>query len=738
MTEEESKGSFECGKELMKLLCRENTKVVITFADGLNTNGEEFLQGCAVCDKDIVISGGTAGDNGELKRTFVFDKNEILDHGAVGVALDSTELHIATHYDFDWMPIGKKMTVTKSEGNRIYELDGEPVVDVYGKYLGEDVAKLLPKIGIEIPLIFEKDGVTIGRAVLAKHEDGSLTFAGNVEEGTEARFGIGNFEMIMRNNGLHIQKLIQTLEHKPEAIFIYSCMARRRFLDIAAKKEFESVAKVATVSGFFTYGEFYHYHQHNQFLNETMTFLALSESDENVDEEMINRLVQEGQDYKVNTIHAVTYLANTVAKELSDLNSKLEEKVAQSVEYIHRQAYFDHLTMLPNRVSLINDIKTEAGKAVFLINIDDFATINDFYGHVVGDTVLLQVAAILKQQCETASKLYKLPVDEFAIISQCDADDMEGIEEKIKRIITVIEKHSFNVANYKIHINVTVAVAAIQKAGSGLRNADMALKLAKRTNQKYVIFNEDLQLSERIEENMKVVRLIRDAIKNDSVTPFFQPIIDLKTGEVAKYEALVRIVDESGKVYPPFYFLEASQKLKFYPQIMRSMVEKVFSICSKKGVKFSVNVSYDDILDEDFNKFLFDQIKRYDVAEKVTVEILETQSVEYKKSLLDFVERVYEIGSNIAIDDFGSGYANFEHITNIRCDFLKIDGSLIRNLDSDDNAKLIVETIITFAKKLGKKTVAEFVHSKEIHDIAKELGVDYVQGYYLGKPAPFE
>ena len=131
-------------------------------------------------------------------------------------------------------------------------------------------------------------------------------------------------------------------------------------------------------------------------------------------------------------------------------------------------------------------------------------------------------------------------------------------------------------------------------------------------------------------------------------------------------------------------------------------------------------------------------IRTYDVGALLTVEILETQSIDYETNVRTFVKKIHEVGAKIAIDDFGSGYANFKHITNIECDYLKIDGSLIKDLDHDRDARLIVETIIVFAKKLGKQTVAEFVHSEKIYEIVKELGIDYAQGYYLGKPELLE
>ncbi len=727
----ECEDSYTSGYKLMQALHEEDLQAVIAFSDGICTNGEEFLGGCSDFDKNVLISGGMAADGGKLVETFVFDKHTLSNHGAVGAALISKDLYVANHYSFDWLPVGKKMTVTKSIKNRVYEVDGERAVDIYAKYLGHDIAKRLPKIGIELPFIFEKNGIVVGRAVLAKHGDGSLTFAGNIDEGTTVRFGVGNVEMIISNSSYHVQKLLIDLHHQPEAIFIYSCMARRRFLAEALVSEIQSLSKLGKTAGFFTYGEFFHSQGRNELLNETMTILALSENKKDVSIE--SESVEIEEQYEFSTEHALAYLANKISDELSELNQHLEEKIAQNARFIYKQAYYDRLTQLPNRLSLINDIKERVDETIFLVNVDDFSSINDFYGHIVGDTVLQKVAEILKKGCKKENKIYKLPSDEFVIISPLE-NRYTVIEKLIHKVIDLIEEQEFIVDGLRIHISVTIGASYINEAGTGLRNADMALKQAKRTNKKFLIFKEDLKLAKQYEENIQKVHLIKNALHNDGIVPYFQPIIDIKTQKVHKYEALVRIITQDGEVISPANFLEASQKLKFYEEIMKRMIKKSFEYAKAKGVNFSINLSYDDITDDEFKAYLFGMIKDYDVASLLTIEILETQAIDYETNVQSFVEEIYNLGAKVAIDDFGSGYANFKHITKIKCDYLKIDGSLIRDIDTHVESRLIVETIIVFAKKLGKKTVAEFVHSQKVFDMVKELGIDYAQGFFLGKP----
>ncbi|HIP19491.1 MAG TPA: EAL domain-containing protein [Sulfurimonas sp.] len=726
--------SYETGVRIAQKLVSKDTKLIISFTDGINTNGEEYAKGISKVAKDVILSGGLAGDNGELFKTYVFTRDAISSNGAVGVSLSSDSLHITTNYLFDWLPIGKQLRVTKSINNRVYEIDGMSAVDVYAKYMGHQLALNLPQLGIEFPLIFEIDGVLVGRAVLLKHDDGSLTFAGNIKEGTKIRFGVGHIEDILHNGSYKTRKILDQIVYKPEAVFVYSCMARRHFMKEHMYYELEILSNIGEISGFFTYGEFYHENQSNQLLNETMTMLILSEeksavSLSNYKENFPQRA------FNVDAHHVIANLANTVSKELEELNDGLKTRIQESANYIYKQAYYDTLTGLPNRLSLIKKLNNSLGKMIILINIDDFTMINDFYGHDVGDQVLKKLAFTLEMLTkEEDAKLFKLPSDEFAIIVNVGSN-VGSIHEKIRYYIDIIEVEKFLVTNgHFAHVSVTVSAALINDKRTGLVNADMALKLAKRTGKEYLVFDEDLQLAKQYESNINMANTIKNAISNDRIFPYFQPIVDLKTGTIEKYECLVRLLDDDGSILPPFAFLDVSRKIRLYPIITEIMIEKSFSYFKENGLKFTVNLSFSDITNEKTTKFIFEKIKKYGIASQLTIEILETQENDNVKVVNAFIENIYDLGSSIAIDDFGAGFANFEHMTTIRSDIMKIDGSLIKNIDKDKNARLVVETIIVFARKLGKKIIAEYVHNEAVCKVVQELGVDYAQGYYLGKP----
>ncbi|ADN09710.1 bifunctional diguanylate cyclase/phosphodiesterase [Sulfurimonas autotrophica] len=724
--------SHTTGEKLLKQIIDSNSKVLLSFADGINTNGEEFLKGISSVDSQIIVSGGLAGDNGELKKTYVFNNESITDSGAVGVTLNSDALNVFTHYSFDWTPIGKKLTITKSVKNRVYEIDGMPAVDIYAKYMGKELAQNLPQIGIEFPLIFEKDGVNIGRAVLFKHNDGSLTFAGNLQEGEKVRFGVGNVNNLLKSGDYQIDKIFNNIQFQPEAVFVYSCMARRRFMEKYIEYELEGLSTLGDLSGFFTYGEFFH-NQKRDLLNESITLLVLSENNK-IMESIKRKNIECRNDFAVSTEYALANLANSVSQELAELNSELEQRIQRSADFIYKQAYFDKLTGVPNRLSLLQRIDECVGETVFLVNIDDFTTINDFYGHAIGDIVLVKMSKYLQEFTENEGmELFKLPSDEFAVISNVE-QIYQDIERIIKKLIIFIEKKEFLVNDQAIHISVTISAAYINEKNTGLANADMVLKAAKKAHKPYLVFNKSLELSKKYESNLKMANEIKRAIESDDIIPYYQPIFNIKTGEVEKYEALVRLRKSDGKILSPYFFLAISEKIKLYPRITEIMVEKTFAFFAKNGLKFSINLSFSDIFSEKMREFIFEKIREYNIAKQLTIEILETQEYSNEDIVSEFTKEVYESGAYIAIDDFGSGFANFQYMTNISSDYMKIDGSLIKNIHQDQNSRLIVETIVIFAKKLGKKVVAEFVHSKEVFDVIKEIGIEYAQGYYLGEP----
>ncbi|MCI4399907.1 MAG: EAL domain-containing protein, partial [Campylobacteraceae bacterium] len=216
----------------------------------------------------------------------------------------------------------------------------------------------------------------------------------------------------------------------------------------------------------------------------------------------------------------------------------------------------------------------------------------------------------------------------------------------------------------------------------------------------------------------------------------YQPILNNKSKKIEKYECLVRLVDEDGAVVSPHMFLDVAKKSRLYHKVTRSVVQKSFERFADEYCSFSINLSVLDICDEQMLEFIIEQLKKSNIGHRVVFEILESEGIDSYDNVYAFVEKIKSFGSKISIDDFGAGYSNFERILKLKPNFIKIDGSLIKNIHNDTDAQIIAKAIVGFANELGALTVAEFVHSKEVFDIVQALNIDYSQGYYICEPKP--
>ncbi|MGL4369792.1 MAG: EAL domain-containing protein, partial [Spirochaetota bacterium] len=334
----------------------------------------------------------------------------------------------------------------------------------------------------------------------------------------------------------------------------------------------------------------------------------------------------------------------------------------------------------------------------------------------------------------------KLSVDEYAILVS-EEMTQESASAFAHHVSREIARSPISRGSNEIFVRITIGMALgslIQGEKSFeeiIVRADMALKRAKHSGKKYLLYNETMQISKEYEKNMMWARKLRNAIDSDRIVPFFQPISNNITGKFEKFECLVRLIDDDGTVTAPAVFLDIARKSRLYPEITRIVLKKSIDNFRDTPYEFSVNISIDDILDEDTRSFIISIMKENpSVCGRILFELLESQEIESYTEVTEFISEVKSLGAHIAVDDFGTGYSNFEHILKLNIDYIKIDASLIKNIHLDRNSMAIVKTISVFARELGIKTVAEFVHCREVHEKGIELGIDYSQGFYLGKP----
>ncbi|MCF6201829.1 MAG: EAL domain-containing protein [Hydrogenimonas sp.] len=412
------------------------------------------------------------------------------------------------------------------------------------------------------------------------------------------------------------------------------------------------------------------------------------------------------------------------------LSKKVEEKTAQ----LWHQLYTDQLTGLPNRRALMDDLSKQSEALVAIVNIDDFTETNDLYGHRAGDIILKNFADTLQEL--GMDRAYRISGDEFVLI-KAGKFHLDEANEILKSMRNKIERTHFYYEENRIDIRVTKG-ATIEEAPM-IEQADMALKEARKQRKPIMIFSAEWNLESRYRDNIYWIREIKSALSHDRIVPYCQPLLDIATGKIKGYEVLVRLIKEDGEVVSPFKFLPLAQRSHQYQYMTMRMVEQSCAFFKdKKEYTFAINLSVEDILNSETVQFIKEKITGYGVAHRVVFELLESENIEVFPEVEKFVEEMKALGCQIAIDDFGTGYSNFSYLVRLKADYIKIDGSLIRNIHNDKNAQVIVESIVDFAKKLGIRTVAEFVSNEMIYEKVHQMGIDVAQGYYISEPAPID
>ncbi|AXX90235.1 bifunctional diguanylate cyclase/phosphodiesterase [Arcobacter suis] len=434
------------------------------------------------------------------------------------------------------------------------------------------------------------------------------------------------------------------------------------------------------------------------------------------------------------------YYVNSTIMPILDENNEIIEYIAirhEITELVHKSKELeknlreDLLTKKGNRYKLLEDISLASKPYLALLDINRFSEINDFYGHAVGDKVLKIIAKTIKEQLPNSNYiLYRVYSDEFAVL--VDNESKENFLKNIKQISENISSKPIKINYKELYIQTTYNISFEDKENL-IETANMIKKYSK-TNKNVTIYDKSLELEKIYEKNIFWTLKIKKALEEDRIVPYYQAIYNLETNKIEKYESLMRLIKEDGSVISPYYFLEISKKSKQYLKLTKRIIRKSFEYFKDKDFEFSVNLTIKDIKNHEVSSFIIEKLKEHNLASKVVFEIVESEGIDNFEEINNFIDKVKELGCKIAIDDFGSGYSNFEYLIKLNADYIKIDGSLIKDILVNKNNQEIVITIIDFAKRQGFKTIAEFVSSKEIFDKVKELGVDYAQGYYIGEP----
>lgn len=427
-------------------------------------------------------------------------------------------------------------------------------------------------------------------------------------------------------------------------------------------------------------------------------------------------------------------------------------KLARQLSY---QATHDALTGLYNRREFEQRLKDAIEEsrlrgdehALCYLDLDQFKLVNDTCGHIAGDELLRQIAVLLQGRIRDADILARLGGDEFGVLlMHCSLEQARRVAEDLRKTVRdfrfVHEEHSFEIG---VSIGVVTVNASIHNMTEVYSAADVACYAAKDSgrNRIHVYKPDDHELKRRQGE-MRWVARIRKAIEDDRFVLYSQVIEPVSDpGLPVHYEILLRICDENGQEVPPMAFIPAAERYNMMPEVDRWVVDRVLDTAATiergplREAVWTINISGRSLGDDEFLRYLLRRIADSPVpAGRFCFEITETAAIANLRRAARFIKQLKSLGCRFALDDFGSGLSSFAYLKNLEVDYLKIDGSFVRDMVEDPIDHAMVEAINNVGHVMNIQTIAEFVENDAIREALQGLGVNYAQGYGIGRPQP--
>jgi diguanylate cyclase (GGDEF)-like protein len=431
------------------------------------------------------------------------------------------------------------------------------------------------------------------------------------------------------------------------------------------------------------------------------------------------------------------------------LNVTEEKLNEQRIAYL---ADHDPLTGLINRRRFQDRLKEQiaynrrynASGALLFLDLDQFKYINDSHGHHTGDAYLRQVAEHLKKSLRETDIVGRLGGDEFGIIlPNATAESASTVSQSLLNGLSTKDfSHEGHHSPFSASLGIALFPDHGEKAGELLAKADSAMYNAKDHGRNtYRLYEEGIDVA-RMQEKILWEDRIRHALKENRFQLYFQPIVNIQSGAICHYECLLRMIGENGEVISPGAFIDIAERFGMIREIDRWVVENAIRTQGTsrqvgRPVELTINLSGRHFGSREMLEIIQETTRRYKADPKsIVFEVTETAAVQNFSEACDFIKALHEMGYRFALDDFGAGFSSFDYLKHIPVDYIKIDGSFVRNLNHDKIDRIFVSAIAEMARGLGVETIAEFVENEETVDVLKTLGVPFGQGYFFAKPTP--
>lgn len=441
------------------------------------------------------------------------------------------------------------------------------------------------------------------------------------------------------------------------------------------------------------------------------------------------------------TVHGVVLVFRDVTGDR--LARRQLEYLAQhdTLTGLNNRHYFEqqleHIVQLASR--------DKSTYALFYIDLDQFKVINDTAGHAAGDGLLTEVAHLFASRLRKGDILARLGGDEFGVL--LENVPLHVLDNVARSYIQALDGFHFNWDGKQYDITPSIGISIIDSetisAAEVMREADIACYIAKRDGRnRYHLYSPDDEAGLDTLGEMGMVNEIRSALVNNNFVLYEQAIVELSTEAVAINEVLLRLQTTEADIVSPASFIPVAERYGLMPMIDQWVVRHVLlhlqaRLARGEGSLYSINLSGSSFGDSEILGVLKSALQEQpELAQWIMIEVTETSAVRHIEKAIDFMRELCNLGIRFALDDFGTGFSSFAYLKHLPIEYIKIDGTFVRDIIADPVDQAMVRSINHIAHSLGKKTIAEFVENEEILDYLREIGVDMVQGYHIGRPGP--
>lgn len=708
--------------ELSEKLIKGRSGFLLIFLPAGFTKGIMFSDMMNRKNPDIKMLGGTAGYKTKKSRAYVLEGNKVSEKAVSAAFISSNELYVYENFVCGADNSGKSCTVTKTKKCCLEKIDGVSGARWYSEFLDKTELENDPELSVLFPIIREED-IRIPYYVKYEHKkEEQLELSCELPNGSIVYSGYFNPQKTLDE----MRTVYKELKHNApsEVLFAYDCQSRMIVMHSCARWETEQFS-ATNISGALLSGEFVCRENKNYFANFTFAVAALSEN-ENAHIPLRSRDFSDSSHIRQNNVKAVNFL-------LASGNRQLNEQLESQQNKIKNSLLRNEALGLDNQFCYLNERESLKLNKLALYALNNERMIKLFVGR---KEIFDELKKVYKSVSERLNECGIAHIYSYETSSLLIAADDTVSKEMFEKIAEDTLGYLNSISLNDVRLSYECAVA--EGENDPLHKAETALQYGSEHNISFVRYGQIADSIMDKTEEIHILQVIRDALAEERVVPYFQGIYDNTEKRFGLYESLMRISDKSGKIYFPNQFLPVAKKYELYEMLSVAMVRKVMKMFLDSDVKVTVNLNVRDIYDREMIKVIFKYLNKSAHPENFIFELVESEEVTDYQYIKEFADRIHEKKAKIAIDDFGSGFSNLMHIIRIDADFLKIDGEIIRSICDDEKCLQFVGIITSWCSNQQKQVIAEFVENEKIQGIIEEMGIRYSQGYYFSKPQPWE